>query len=73
MGDQRQAPTADRILVEEHLLYPACLKALAGGAAAFMGLAGSLLYWLLVRPWIGKPEAELSVIMTTIAVVGVSS
>jgi branched-chain amino acid transport system permease protein len=33
----------------------------------FMGLAGAVLYWLLVRPWIGKPEAELSVIMTTIA------
>ena len=33
----------------------------------FMAVAGAVLYWVLVRPWIGKPEAELSVIMTTIA------
>ncbi len=33
----------------------------------FMIGTGVLLYMLLVRPWIGKPGAELAVIMTTIA------
>lgn len=33
----------------------------------FMLAAGSILYALLVRPWIGTPAAELTVIMTTIA------
>lgn len=33
----------------------------------FMIVAGITLYGLLVRPWIGKPGAELAVIMTTIA------
>ena len=49
-------------------------SALGAGIAAgvvasviFMALAGVVLYLLLVRPWIGKPAAELSVIMTTIA------
>jgi branched-chain amino acid transport system permease protein len=32
-----------------------------------MAVAGIVLYFLLVKPWIGKPEAALSVIMTTIA------
>src|SRR3984885_3566730 len=36
-------------------------------AVVFSALAGALLYWVLVRPWLGKPDAELSVIMTTIA------
>jgi branched-chain amino acid transport system permease protein len=36
-------------------------------AVVFIALAGALLYWVLVRPWLGKPDAELSVIMTTIA------
>jgi branched-chain amino acid transport system permease protein len=36
-------------------------------AAVFMAIAGAVLYFLLVKPWIGKPEAALSVIMTTIA------
>lgn len=43
---------------------------LAAGVIAsilFMLAAGSALYALLVRPWIGTPSAELSVIMTTIA------
>jgi branched-chain amino acid transport system permease protein len=41
----------------------------AGIAASliFMLAAGSILYALLVRPWIGTPAAELTVIMTTIA------
>lgn len=33
----------------------------------FMLVAGGVLYALLVRPWIGTPAAELTVIMTTIA------
>ena len=33
----------------------------------FMIVSGLFLYVLLVRPWIGKPGAELAVIMTTIA------
>jgi branched-chain amino acid transport system permease protein len=33
----------------------------------FMMAAGSVLYGLLVRPWIGNPSAELTVIMTTVA------
>ena len=33
----------------------------------FMIATGLLLYVLLVRPWVGKPGAELAVIMTTIA------
>ena len=33
----------------------------------FMLAAGGVLYVLLVRPWIGTPAAELTVIMTTIA------
>ena len=33
----------------------------------FMIAAGGVLYVLLVRPWIGTPAAELTVIMTTIA------
>lgn len=33
----------------------------------FMVAAGGVLYVLLVRPWIGTPAAELTVIMTTIA------
>ena len=37
------------------------------GALAFMMFLGVLLYVLLVRPWIGKTNAELAVIMTTIA------
>jgi branched-chain amino acid transport system permease protein len=36
-------------------------------AVVFMAIAGAALYGVLVRPWIGKPGAELSVIMTTIA------
>jgi branched-chain amino acid transport system permease protein len=36
-------------------------------AVVFSALAGPMLYGVLVRPWIGKPDAELSVIMTTIA------
>jgi len=41
----------------------------AGIAASmiFMIAAGSVLYLLLVRPWIRTPHAELTVIMTTIA------
>jgi branched-chain amino acid transport system permease protein len=34
---------------------------------AFLVAAGVLLFFLLVRPWVGKPNAELAVIMTTIA------
>lgn len=37
------------------------------GALAFMMFLGVVLYVLLVRPWIGKTNAELAVIMTTIA------
>ena len=33
----------------------------------FLAAAGVVLYFLLVRPWVGKPNAELAVIMTTIA------
>lgn len=33
----------------------------------FMVAAGGVLYMLLVRPWLGTPAAELTVIMTTIA------
>lgn len=43
---------------------------LAAGILAsvvFMLLAGSVLYALLVRPWLSTPSAELTVIMTTIA------
>jgi branched-chain amino acid transport system permease protein len=36
-------------------------------ALLFLVAAGTLLYFLLVRPWIGRPNAELAVIMTTIA------
>lgn len=36
-------------------------------ALVFMMVLGVLLYVLLVRPWIGKTNAELAVIMTTIA------
>ncbi len=49
-------------------------SALGAGIAAgvvasvvFMAIAGVVLYFLLVRSWSGKPGAELSVIMTTIA------
>jgi branched-chain amino acid transport system permease protein len=49
-------------------------NALGAGIAAgvvaslvFMAFVGVVLYLLLVRPWIGRPNAELSVIMTTIA------
>jgi branched-chain amino acid transport system permease protein len=34
---------------------------------AFLVSAGALLFFLLVKPWVGKPNAELAVIMTTIA------
>ncbi len=37
------------------------------GSIVFMIAAGLVLYALLVRPWVGKPGAELAVIMTTIA------
>ncbi|MBZ9935611.1 branched-chain amino acid ABC transporter permease [Mesorhizobium sp. BR1-1-16] len=37
------------------------------GALAFMVVLGLVVYLLLVRPWIGKANAELAVIMTTIA------
>jgi branched-chain amino acid transport system permease protein len=43
------------------------LVAGVAGAGLFMIAAGSILYLLLVRPWLGKPAAELAVIMTTIA------
>jgi branched-chain amino acid transport system permease protein len=33
----------------------------------FMGVTGGVLYVLLVKPWIRRPDAELAVIMTTIA------
>ncbi|WP_420409141.1 branched-chain amino acid ABC transporter permease [Hoeflea sp.] len=33
----------------------------------FMIFAGALVYRVLVRPWLGTPNAELTVIMTTIA------
>jgi branched-chain amino acid transport system permease protein len=36
-------------------------------ALAFLIVAGTMLYLLLVRPWVGKANAELAVIMTTIA------
>jgi branched-chain amino acid transport system permease protein len=36
-------------------------------ALLFLVAAGVVLYFLLVRPWVGKPNAELAVIMTTIA------
>jgi branched-chain amino acid transport system permease protein len=36
-------------------------------AIAFMAVLGAVLYLLLVRPWVGKPEAGLSIIVTTIA------
>jgi len=36
-------------------------------AIAAMAVVGAVLYLLLVKPWVGKPEAGLSVIMTTIA------
>lgn len=36
-------------------------------AVIFSAFAGALVYRILVRPWVGKPDAELSVIMTTIA------
>jgi len=41
----------------------------AGILASILAMAviGAVLYLLLVKPWIGKPEAALSVIMTTIA------
>jgi branched-chain amino acid transport system permease protein len=34
---------------------------------AFMVVMGAVLYALLVRPWVGKPDAGMTVIMTTIA------
>ena len=34
---------------------------------AFMVVMGVVLYVLLVRPWVGKPDAGMTVIMTTIA------
>ena len=34
---------------------------------AFMVVMGVVLYVLLVRPWVGKPDAGMAVIMTTIA------
>jgi branched-chain amino acid transport system permease protein len=34
---------------------------------AFLVAAGAVLFFLLVKPWAGKPNAELAVIMTTIA------
>lgn len=37
------------------------------GSIAFMVAAGALVYALLVRPWLGRKNAELAVIMTTIA------
>jgi branched-chain amino acid transport system permease protein len=37
------------------------------GSMVFMALAGAVLYGLLVRPWIGTPAVELTVIMTTVA------
>jgi branched-chain amino acid transport system permease protein len=37
------------------------------GSMIFMIAAGAVLYVLLVRPWIGTPAAELTVIMTTVA------
>jgi branched-chain amino acid transport system permease protein len=37
------------------------------GSIVFMVAAGLVIYVLLVRPWVGKPGAELAVIMTTIA------
>ncbi|MDQ0394421.1 branched-chain amino acid ABC transporter permease [Labrys monachus] len=33
----------------------------------FLIVAGAIFYFLLVRPWVGKANAELAVIMTTIA------
>jgi branched-chain amino acid transport system permease protein len=36
-------------------------------ALLFLIVAGMVLYFLLVRPWVGRPNAELAVIMTTIA------
>jgi branched-chain amino acid transport system permease protein len=36
-------------------------------ALLFLVAAGVALYFLLVRSWVGKPNAELAVIMTTIA------
>lgn len=37
------------------------------GSMIFMVAAGAVLYVLLVRPWIGTPAVELTVIMTTVA------
>jgi len=37
------------------------------GSMIFMVAAGAVLYLLLVRPWIGTPAVELTVIMTTVA------
>jgi branched-chain amino acid transport system permease protein len=37
------------------------------GSMVFMVAAGAVLYVLLVRPWIGTPAVELTVIMTTVA------
>ncbi len=37
------------------------------GSMVFMIAAGAVLYVLLVRPWIGTPAVELTVIMTTVA------
>lgn len=37
------------------------------GSMIFMIAAGAVLYVLLVRPWIGTPAVELTVIMTTVA------
>lgn len=37
------------------------------GSMIFMIAAGAVLYLLLVRPWIGTPAVELTVIMTTVA------
>ena len=37
------------------------------GALLFLMLAGMLAYFILVKPWVGKANAELAVIMTTAA------
>ena len=54
-------------LVSSPAALGAGLPAGITAAVVFMLLAGALTYFLLVKPWIGKPEAGLSVIMTTIA------
>jgi|TARA_B110000211_G_scaffold230313_2_gene289643 branched-chain amino acid transport system permease protein len=37
------------------------------GSVLFMAVAGAVVYRILVRPWLGNSNAELTVIMTTIA------